>query len=258
MPNRDIGFLLIGHGTRNSAGQAQLREVHGQFAELLAPAATALAFLELAEPSIGRAVAALAGRGVRQLVAVPALLFSAGHAERDIPRALAEAAQATNTRIMGQSAPLESSQAIVELSALRFRQALAGSGLAAGSESLASAEPGSGRYASEPAAYEGVALAMIGRGSRSPSATRSMRQFSQRRRQITPVSWLDTGFITAQRPTVDEVLYNLSRSACATVVVQPHLLFEGELVVRLREQVAACQRLHPAQRWLVPETLGTD
>jgi sirohydrochlorin ferrochelatase len=99
---------------------------------------------------------------------------------------------------------------------------------------------------------------MIGRGSRSEAAAEQMRQFSQLRWQQTPVAELFTAFVYAQSPTVPEVLQLLAGSPCTTIVVQPHLLFEGELVVQLREQVAAMAAQNPEKQWLVTPTLGTD
>jgi sirohydrochlorin cobaltochelatase len=240
-------YLLIGHGTRNVVGQQQFLEVYRQFAGLMSPAVTGCAFLELAEPDIGQAIALLAEQGARRFVTVPVLLFSAGHALQDIPQAVATAAAEHSLEFMGQTAPLELSAPVVALSALRFRQAVCQKQGPAGCF-----EACSGQHCPQ------VALAMIGRGSRSEAAAEQMRQFSRLRWQQTPVAELFTAFVYAQSPNVPEVLQKLAASPCATIVVQPHLLFEGELVVQLREQVAAAAVQNPGKQWLVTPTLGTD
>jgi sirohydrochlorin cobaltochelatase len=240
-------YLLIGHGTRNLAGQHQFLEVYRQFAELMLPALTGCAFLELAEPDIDQAIARLADQGARRIVTVPVLLFAAGHALQDIPQAVASAAAANSVEFVGQTAPLELSAPIVELSALRFRQ-----GVCQKHHIACCLNTCSGQHCPQ------IALAMIGRGSRSEAAAEQMRQFSRLRWQQTPVAELFTAFVYAQSPTVPEVLQLLAGSPCATIVVQPHLLFEGELVVQLREQVAAAAAQNPEKQWLVTPTLGTD
>ncbi len=243
----DSAYLLVGHGTRNKVGQQQFLTVYQQFAQLTAPTATACAFLELAEPTIAQAVEQLAAQGVRRFVTVPLLLFAAGHALQDIPDAVTEAAGRYNMQAVGQTAPLELNPAIVELSALRFREATCQAGSVPACQ-----ERCEGKQCAR------TALAMIGRGSRSTVAAERMRQFSDLRRQITPVAELLTGFVTAQSPGVDEVLSMLARSNCQTIVVQPHLLFEGEIIEQLRRQVEAVKKESPTQRWVVAQALGTD
>lgn len=240
-------YLLVGHGTRNATGQQQFQAVYDQFAKMMAPRLTGFAYLELAEPGIGQAVAQLAAAGAKYIQTVPVLLFSAGHALEDIPLAVADACQMHGLKAIGQTAPLELSSAILELSALRFRQAV-----------CHTARQPSCQTGCEGTHCANIALAMIGRGSRSLTAAAQMRQFSTLRRQITPVAQLHTAFVVAQSPSVPEILQTLASSSCSTVVVQPHLLFEGELVEKLRQQVAEAAEASPTQRWVITPTLGTD
>lgn len=245
--HKRIGYLLVGHGTRNVAGQQQFRTVFAQFAERMAPELAELAFLELAEPNIATATGQLAARGATHLVTVPVLLFSAGHAMHDIPAAVAQAAQDYGLNVAGQSPPFELSPQVLELSTLRFRQAVCHS-----APTPCCSERCEGRLCPQ------IGLALIGRGSRSNDATERMRQFATLRRQITPVAQLETGFVFAQSPSVLECLQRMADSACNTVVIQPHLLFEGELVEQLREQVADFAARYRQQRWVITETIGTD
>ncbi len=245
--HKQIGYLLVGHGTRNAVGQQQFRTVFSQFAERMAPELAELAFLELAEPNIATAIGQLAERGATHLVTLPVLLFSAGHATRDIPTAVAKAAHDYGLISEGQTPPFELSPQVLELSALRFRQAVC-------------------QPAPTPSCFERcegrlcpqIGLALIGRGSRSREATERMRQFAQLRRQITPVAQLETGFVFAQSPPVEECLQRMADSGCKLVVIQPHLLFEGELVEQLRGQVADFAARYRRQRWVIAETIGTD
>ncbi len=245
--HKRIGYLLVGHGTRNTNGQQQFREMYAQFAALMAPELSELAFLELAQPDISIAIGRLAERGAAHLVTLPVLLFSAGHAQRDIPAEVAQAAHRNGLNILGQTQPFELSAQVLELSAIRFRQAVCHPAPIA-----SCIERCEGRRCPQ------IGLALIGRGSRSQEATERMRQFAQLRRQITPVAQLETGFIFAQSPSVEECFQRLANSSCKTVVIQPHLLFEGELVEQLRKQVAAFSAKHPQQHWVVTQTLGTD
>ena len=64
------------------------------------------------------------------------------------------------------------------------------------------------------------------------------------------------GFIHAQRPTVDEALDGLAATGLPWLVVQPHLLFEGELISDLRREVEYRQSFSTSQKWIITETLG--
>jgi sirohydrochlorin cobaltochelatase len=237
--NQPVGYLVVGHGTRSRSGQEQVRTLFSQMIELK-PAE--LAFLELSEPDIPTAVERLFHAGVRRLVVVPVLLFSAGHAQQDIPVAVEAAASRFGITILHQCSSLCLDPSMVSLSAERFHHALA-------------EHAGLGRDSNLTA--EGVGLAMIGRGSSSEAATAAMVQFAMQRTKATPVSWSSVGFIHAQRPTVDEALDGLADTGLPWLVVQPHLLFEGELIDDLRRQVEHRQSFSPSQTWIVTETLGS-
>ncbi len=243
----EVAYLVVGHGTRQEAGQQQFRLVFAQFAQCVAPQRAELAFLELAQPDIPQAVARLAEQGATSIVTVPVLLFAAGHALQDIPRAVELAAEKHGIRCVGQSAPLELDRNVVELSALRFRQTV-----------CHTADPSSCLQCCGKAVCPSTALVMVGRGSRSDSATAAMRQFSELRRQITPVAQLETAFIVGQNPTVEQALQRVAGGRCTTVVVQPHLLFEGLLMEQMRQQVAAYAERYPQQRWCITQALGID
>lgn len=264
-----VAFLVCGHGTRQAAGVAQALEVGQQLARYLAPAPVEVGFLELAAPTIEEAVERLARRMVREFITLPILLFSAGHAERDIPEAVHEAARKYGLTSVAQSSPLDDHPAIVQLSADRFHEALKSIGIVSTGESpepnvipagpvrptAASSVPPGARTSAK--AKDSIGLAMIGRGSQSPDAHRAMLRFTELRRRLTPVDWCETGFITAQKPTVPELLDRLEKSDCQVLVVQPHLFFEGELVEDLRYEVARRKRLSN-RSWVISETLGVD
>lgn len=244
----DIGFLLVGHGTRNPKGQDQFRELYAKFARNMAPAKSALAFLELAEPDIPTAISSLSQQGVKEFVCVPLLLFTAGHALIDIPEAVREGALKAGLNCVGQSPSLGTAKPILELSALRFRQTIC---------PTASVQCQIHRQC-EHLVCDQTALVMVGRGSKSDSATAEMLEFSKLRHELTPTKMLTTGFIYAQSPTVEEALDEAAKSELQNVVVQPHLLFEGELLNNLRTAVTKRNQENPNQNWAITPSLGLD
>lgn len=236
MNNQHLGVLIVGHGTRDAVGQTQMRNLACQSAGCLAPLKTELGFLELAEPSIAAGVQSLAGMGVQRIITVPVLLFRAGHADRDIPEAVAAAAAPLGIEIIGQTPPLEHQQTVLELSAERFRQALHG---------LPELELASKR----------VSLAMISRGSSSDSAAAAMERFAELRCALTPVNSCRVGYVAVRQPNVQQTLDWLQSTDSEVLVVQPHLLFEGEVYHSLCAAVEE-RRQRDGRRWLVCQPLG--
>lgn len=242
-PSRKIGVLLVGHGTRNKAGQAEFIQLFKQVRELLQPIVCELAFLELAEPSIEQGIGNLAKQGIREVITVPAILFSAGHAQSDIPDAVQQAAQAAGIVPIGQTDALECSPEVLELAATRFRQAVCGQECLNGC---------SNKFCSN------ASWLMIGRGSSSPSATEMTREFCCLRWRDTPARFAQVAFIHGQRPTVEEAMDEISNQDCSIVVIQPHLLFSGLLMDQLTAQVAERQLANTHQKWVITGSLGAD
>ncbi len=245
-PRLLTGYLVVGHGTRSRAGQEQVRTVFTQMQSLGGPDSlrglpAELAFLELAEPDISTAVERLHRIGVERIIVVPVLLFTAAHAQRDIPEAVELAASQFGMVVERHCSSLCLDSSIIALSAERFRQALL---------TQSDLKPDAGSVESE------VALALIGRGSSSEDATAAMLQFAELRSRVTACNWSSVGFIHAQRPTVDEALDGLAATGLPWLVVQPHLLFEGELIEELRREIEYRQSFSTSQKWILADTLG--
>ncbi len=252
-------WLVVGHGTRKPTGADQLRQLVDTMQSLRPGCTMQHCFLELASPSIDIAIAELARMSIRRIVVVPVLLFEAAHAKEDIPNAVENAARQHGIVVERYLAPIGCCAPAIELSAKRFREA-AISPLASGcAGACASLSCISMKECSLIGCNLGrMGLAMVGRGTSDASALAAMRTFAEMRVSKTPVAWYGTGFFAGGSPDVDALLDQASRADCDTIVVQPHLLFEGELVDQLRSKVIAMQSLAPGKRWLITPTLGAD
>jgi len=240
----DVAILLVGHGTRKDSGQDQFRDLYQKFALAVSPMVCELAFLELASPSISQAVQRLAANGrIRRLLVVPALLFTAGHALQDIPRAVRDSLRDLPIQLLGQTQPLECSAEVLQLSAIRFQQAACPTGClkSCGGE-----------------VCQKTTWVLVGRGSSSQTAADRMREFCRLRQQWTPVKQAITAFIYGQSPSVTDAFQLASQSDTEIVVVQPHLLFSGLLLDELSQKVAQFGQQNPHQRWLMTHPLGSD
>ncbi|MCI0360177.1 MAG: sirohydrochlorin chelatase [Planctomycetaceae bacterium] len=234
------GLLLVGHGTRSRRGIDEFHQLADQVARQIAPTAVEPAFLEMCEPTIRSGLGRLIERGATHVVVSPLLLFAAGHAKRDVPRAVSDALAEMHsdgrvtTTLAGH---LGCHPAILELSARRFAQSLHGHDEVRASETC---------------------LVLVGRGSPDETAIAQMHEFARLRTAMTPLAQTHVAFLAMAQPLVGDILPQLASRGLPRIVVQPHLLFHGELYDALLAKVAECRRLNPATQWIVTSYLACD
>lgn len=244
---RTRGVVVVGHGTADPVGAEETRQVAALVAGLLPEMPVELGFLEVIGPSIGEALERLAERGCGEVVAAPLLLFTAGHARRDVPEAVRDGAAKAGL-VVRQSAALGRHPAILALARSRRQEAL---------------------RRLEPVPAEHTVLLMIGRGSSDPTAHRQLHDFALATCPVEsePATYarIELGFVAAARPTLAEAVANAAGgggsgedSAVRRVIVQPHLLFRGHVEEQVTSAVDRGRREHPAIEWVQVERLGAD
>lgn len=241
------GVLVVGHGTRSAAGLAEFHEVVGALSVRLAPLPVEPCFLELAEPTIAVGLERLAARGARRIVVAPLLLFAAGHAKEDIPHAVASASpMRVDDLPWVQTEPFGLDPEVVALSVLRYDEAIA----------EAEHERCSARN-SVPILPSETLQVLVGRGSSDSEALAAMREFVQRRAAARPSDGdVELAYTALAEPRLEAVLERAAASPYRRIVVQPHLLFHGELVERVARLTADAASRFPEKQWLVAAHLG--
>lgn len=258
-----LAILIVGHGTRKPEGAQQLRQLVEWMRGIEPDWHFFESFLELAEPSIECSMERIAESGLRRVLVVPILLFSAGHAKEDIPQAVADAARKRGLEVIGQTPALGTLASVVELSNIRFEELVRRGpieGCPAGHCSRAGCDSD---CKLRGAALGRVGLAMIGRGTSDTAALEQMRLLTAKCVASRDVHWRETGFFAGGLPHVDTLLEHAANacnapSGCDTMILQPHLLFEGELMDQLRHKLRSQRDRHPQVQWLLARPLGVD
>ena len=255
---RTRGLVVVGHGTADPVGAEETRRIAELVAGVLPGVAVELGFLEVIGPSIGEALQRLAARGCTEAVAAPLLLFTAGHARRDVPEAVRDGAAKAGLAVW-QSDALGCHPDILELTRRRRQEALA---------------------PLTPMPAESTVLLMIGRGSSDPTAHRQLHDFAlatcgEQSAASAPLR-IELGFVAAARPTLVEAIANAARGSGSTesgdtgqrqsapagivrrVVVQPHLLFRGHVEEQVNAAVDRGRREYPEIEWVQVQRLGAD
>jgi sirohydrochlorin cobaltochelatase len=84
-PPKRRALVLFAHGARAASWAAPFERLRELTAASLPDCAVRLAFLELMEPRLPQAVAALVAEGVDDVTVVPVFLGQGGHLLRDLP-----------------------------------------------------------------------------------------------------------------------------------------------------------------------------
>jgi sirohydrochlorin cobaltochelatase len=229
------GLLVVGHGTREPEGLEEFWRLVGIVARLLPAASVRGAFLELAQPDVGLGLRELANEGVRVAAVVPLLLLAAGHAKRDLPAAMGEVAERLGFQRLIQAAHLGCHPQLVALSCQRCREAMTRASLPPGQRTVL----------------------LVGRGNRDPSAWEEMKDFARARRRVeVSGTSFQIAYLSMARPSFEEVARHVVQGPAGPVIVQPHLLFHGELFENLARQVERLAAQRADQHWLLAEPLG--
>jgi sirohydrochlorin ferrochelatase len=133
---------------------------------------------------------------------------------------------------------LECHEKIVDLSTQRYAEALEGRAATSGDQTL---------------------LVFVGRGSSDAQAIGEIRRFAALRKQRSGVKEADVCFVAVAKPTMAEALEKAARSSFRRVVVQPHLLFHGEVLSAIETAVrdqAAREQEADRKEWIVTRHLG--
>jgi len=83
-------IILFAHGARDPEWAAPFRRIAARVREARPNVPVRLAFLELMQPALAEAVAALADEGITRITLVPLFLAQGGHLKEDLPRLLDE------------------------------------------------------------------------------------------------------------------------------------------------------------------------
>ncbi len=230
------GLLLVGHGSRSQEAQLHFLQLAEAIAQVLPAYHVQPAFLELAEPTIAEAVERLAQAGVDRLTVLPAFLLAAGHVRRDVPSVVTAALKSYPQIAYRFAAHFGCQEQVVQGSVACYHAAL-------------------GSPAASPSAER--LLVIVGRGAKDPQAADEMRAFARLHAQQSQPTAFEVCFYAMALPRFSERLAELPKTSYREIVVQPHLLFVGDLYQRICEQVEQTAQADRTGRvWRVAEPLG--
>ncbi len=223
-----FGIMVCGHGSRDENAVAEFAAVATAMRERFTDREVEYGFLEFAQPIIREGLDKLASRGIKRVLAVPGMLFAAGHAKNDIPSVL-------NT-YMAQNPGLD----IVygrELGIDARMIRAAGDRISA---ALVEADTGQ-----EPIPRHDTLLLVVGRGASDPDANSNVAKVGRMLWEGLGFGWAETAYSGVTFPLVKPALEHAVKLGYRRIVVFPYFLFTGVLVRRIYDHADDVAAAHP-------------
>ena len=233
--NERLGVLICGHGSRNRLAVEEFAQMVDALRPRLSPMPVEHGYLEFARPILRDGLEALRQKGVTKVLAIPAMLFAAGHAKNDIPSVL-------NTYTAETGLPIDYGR---ELGVDRLMVSAAGARV---QECLDAAK--------HDVPLAETLLVVVGRGSSDPDANSNVAKVTRLLVEGFGFGWGETVYSGVTFPLVEPGLRHAVKLGFRRVVVLPYFLFSGVLVSRIRQHTELVAADHPEVEFLSAGYLG--
>ena len=217
--------MVCGHGSRDAGAVAEFERLSVAIRERAGGIPVEYGFLEFATPVIKDGLGKLAEQGVTDVLAVPGMLFAAGHAKNDIPSVLntwAAGAEGIEIRYGRELA--------IDLKMLR-----------AAADRIDDALNAAGRGVP----LEETLLVVVGRGASDPDANSNVAKVMRMLWEGFGFGWGETAYSGVTFPLVEPALEHATKLGYRRIIVFPYFLFTGVLVRRIYDHTDIVAARHP-------------
>lgn len=211
-----LGVMICGHGSRSKEAVAQFAQLSERLRPRFPDMPVDYGYLEFANPVISNGLDNLVEQGCTKILAVPGMLFAAGHAKNDIPSVL----NAYQARTPGVSVhygrELGLDLKMIKAAGARIQEAV----------DKANAEHG------EMPLHETM-LVVVGRGASDPDANSNVTKLMRMLWEGMGFGWGEVCYSGVTFPLVEPGLDHAARLGYKRIIVFPYFLFTGILIDRI-------------------------
>jgi sirohydrochlorin cobaltochelatase len=219
------GIMVCGHGSRNKNAAEEFAQL-AQAMRMRHPGVPVeYGYLEFCNPVIHAGLDKLKAAGVKRILAVPGMLFAAGHAKNDIPSVL------NSWGALNPDVSVKYGRELgIDLKMIRAAGERIG-------EALDAAGNGVPRHE--------TLLMVVGRGSSDPDANSNVSKVARMLWEGMGFGWAETAYSGVTFPLVEPGLEHAARLGYKRIVVFPYFLFTGVLVKRIYSAADEVAAKHP-------------
>jgi len=207
--------MVCGHGSRDVQAVTEFEAVAAGIRERLPHYDVESGFLEFATPVIREGLDKLRARGNELCLAVPGMLFAAGHAKNDIPSVLNTFEAEHPEMEIRYARELGIDEKLLRAASDRIRAALDAAG--------------------PDVPLHETMLVVVGRGASDPDANSNVAKVMRMLWEGFGFGWGETAYSGVTFPLVEPGLDHAARLGYRRIVVFPYFLFTGVLVKRIYE-----------------------
>lgn len=217
--------MVCGHGSRDEGAVAEFEKLAIAIRERADGIPVEYGFLEFATPVIKDGLGKLVDQGVDDILAVPGMLFAAGHAKNDIPSVLNTWAAGNDGIDIRYGRELAIDLKMLKAAADRIQEALDEAG--------------------GDVPVEETLLVLVGRGASDPDANSNVAKVMRMLWEGFGFGWGETAYSGVTFPLVEPGLEHAAKLGYRRIVVFPYFLFTGVLVRRIYDYTDAVAARHP-------------
>lgn len=223
-----LGIMVCGHGSRNQNAAREFAVIAEALRERNPDLPVEYGYLEFCNPVISAGLDKLRAEGVTRVLAVPGMLFAAGHAKNDIPSVL-NTYQAQNPgMVITYGRELGIDLKMIRAAGDRIQEAVDEANKTLGFVDR----------------HETL-LMVVGRGSSDPDANSNATKVMRMLWEGMGFGWGETCYSGVTFPLVEPGLEHAARLGYKRIIVFPYFLFTGVLVKRIYSYTDVVAERHP-------------
>jgi len=220
-----IGLMICGHGSRDERAVTEFAVLSERLRARFTEWPVEYGYLEFAKPIIRDGLDKLIEQGCTRILAVPGMLFAAGHAKNDIPSVLNTYAAAHPEVQIEYGRELAIDPKMIRAAGARVTEALDAAG--------------------DDVARHDTLLMVVGRGASDPDANSNVAKITRMLWEGLGLGWAETAYSGVTFPLVEPGLEHAARLGYKRIVVFPYFLFTGILVQRIYDYTDQVAARHP-------------
>jgi sirohydrochlorin cobaltochelatase len=227
-PQEKIGVMICGHGSRDDAAVREFNKLAVLLRERFPQWPVESGFLEFARPIIHEGLDKLREAGCTRILAVPGMLFAAGHVKNDLPWEVNAYAAKHDGLTIEFGKELGVDPKLLKAAQQRVEEALAEADRTHG-----------------PVDRKDTLLVVVGRGTNDSDANSNVCKVARMLWEGCGVGWAEVAYSGVTTPRVDDGLRHCVKLGYKRIVVFPYFLFTGILVRRIYDQTDEVAQENP-------------
>lgn len=229
-------ILLVGHGSRNQAGNLEIEQFHEQWQARNLDWRIELCFIELAEILLPEGLQR-AAQDSDKVIVVPLIISAAGHVKVEIPEYIEEARHQFPNVEFVYAPHLGSNETMLEILQKQLKSAL---------KTLSMPDP------------KTTGVILLGRGSSDKVANGELAKLARWLFEETEHELVEIAFTGVTYPRLETVVQRQTKLGMSQIVILPYYLFTGVLIECIKNQVVRLQVQYPQIAFACGNYFGFD